>query len=70
MPSVKQRMLDIVDSVPENFFEGLKTTEMVFKLMFEYIDRYGEDETTILPGTNKHLNYEFLKEILEDKNPS
>ena len=39
MPSVKQRMLDIVDSVPENFFEGLKPTEMVFKLMFEYIDR-------------------------------
>ena len=70
MPSVKQRMLDIVDSVPENFFEGLKPTEMVFKLMFEYIDIYGEDETTILPGTNKHLNYEFLKEILEDKNPS
>ena len=70
MPSVKQRMLDIVDSVPENFFEGLKPTEMVFKLMFEYINRYGEDETTILPGTNKHLNYEFLKEILEDKNPS
>ena len=70
MPSVKQRMLDIVDSVPENFFEGLKPTEMVFKLMFEYIDRYGEDKTTILPGTNKHLNYEFLKEILEDKNPS
>ena len=70
MPSVKQRMLDIVDSVPENFFEGLKPTEMVFKLMFEYIDRYVEDETTILPGTNKHLNYEFLKEILEDKNPS
>ena len=70
MPSVKQRMLDIVDSVPENFFEGLKPTEMVFKLMFEYIDRYGEDETSILPGTNKHLNYEFLKEILEDKNPS
>ena len=70
MPSVKQRMLDIVDSVPENFFEGLKPTEMVFKLMFEYINRYGEDETTILPGTNKHLNYDFLKEILEDKNPS
>ena len=60
MPDVKQRMLDIVDSVPEDYFDGLKPTEMVFKLMFEYIDRYGEDETTIIPGTNKHLNRVLL----------
>lgn len=42
MPDVKQRMIDIVNSVPEDYFEGLKPTEMVFKLMFEYIDRYGK----------------------------
>lgn len=64
MADVKQRMLDIVDSVPEDFFDGLKPTEMAFKLMFEYIRRYGEDETTIIPGTDKHLNYETLKEML------
>ena len=58
MPDVKQRMLDIVDSVPEDYFDGLKPTEMVFKLMFEYIDRYGEDEKTIITGTNKHLHRE------------
>ena len=69
MPDVKQRMLDICDSVSEDFFDGLKPTEMVFKLMFEYIDRYGEDETTIIPGTNKHLTRETIKEMLEDKNP-
>ena len=68
MADVKQRMIDIVNSVPENFFDGLKPTEMVFKLMIEYIKRYGEDETTIIPGTNKHLNYETLKEMLEGKN--
>lgn len=68
MVDVKQRMIDIVNSVPENFFDGLKPTEMVFKLMIEYIKRYGEDETTIIPGTNKHLNYETLKEMLEGKN--
>ena len=68
MPSVKKRMIDIVNSVPKNFFEGLKPTEMVFKLMFEYIDRYGEDETTIIPGTNKHLTRETLSEILKNKN--
>lgn len=70
MADVKQRMLDICDSVPEDFFDGLKPTEMVFKLMFEYIDRYGEDETTILPGTNKHITRETIKEMLEDKNPN
>lgn len=40
---------------------------MVFKLMVEYIKRYGEDETTIIPGTDKHFNYENLKEIFENK---
>ncbi|MBR1884186.1 MAG: hypothetical protein IJ809_04540 [Clostridia bacterium] len=38
MANVKERMIDILDSVPEEFFDGLKPTEMVFKLMFEYID--------------------------------
>ncbi len=70
MVDVKQRMIDIIDSVPENFFDGLKHTEMVFKLMVEYINRYGEDETTIIPGTDKHFNYDTLKEIIENKNLS
>ena len=67
MPSVKQRMFDILDSVPEDFFDGLKPTEKVFKLMFEYINRYGEDETTIIPGTNKHLNLEYFRELFKDE---
>ena len=70
MADVKQRMIDIVNSVPDDYFDGLKPTEMVFKLMFEYIDRYGEDETTIITGTDKHFNYETLKEMLENKNPN
>ena len=37
MPDVKQRMIDIVNSVPDDYFDGLKPTEMVFKLMMEYI---------------------------------
>ncbi|MBO5004075.1 MAG: hypothetical protein J6D03_02245 [Clostridia bacterium] len=68
MADVKQRMLDIVNSLPENYFDNLKPTEMVFKLMMEYINTYGEDETTIIPGTDKHFNYETLKELLESKN--
>lgn len=68
MPDVKQRMIDIVNSLPEDYFDNLKPTEMVFKLMMEYINTYGEDETTIIPGTSKHFNYETLKELLESKN--
>lgn len=61
---VKSRMIEIVDNLPKDFFNNLKPTEMVFKLMMEYIKNYGEDETTIIPGTNKYLNYNNLKEIL------
>lgn len=68
MANVKQRMIDIVNSLPENYFDNLKPTEMVFKLMLEYINTYGEDETTIIPGTDKHFNYETLKELLESNN--
>lgn len=68
MANVKQRMIDIVNSLPENYFDKLKPTEMVFKLMMEYINTYGEDETTIIPGTDKHFNYETLKELLESNN--
>lgn len=66
MADVKQRMIDIVNSVPEDYFDGLRPTEMVFKLMVEYIKRYGEDETTIIPGTNKHISFETIKEMLKD----
>ncbi len=68
MPNVKQRLLDIVDSVPKDYFDGLKPTEQVFKLMIEYIKRYGGDETTIIPGTDKRLDIETLKEMLKDEN--
>lgn len=68
MVDVKQRMIDIVNSVPNNYFDGLKPTEMVFKLMFEYIERYGKDETTIIPGTNKYLTKETIKEMFENRN--
>ena len=68
MADVKQRMLDIVNSVPNDYFDDLEPIEMVFKLMMEYIKRYGEDETTPIPGTDKHFNYETLKEIIENQN--
>ena len=68
MSIVKNRMLNIVDSLPYNYFDDKSYTEMVFMLMKEYIDRYGEDETTIIPGTNKHLNFKTLQEMLYETN--
>mgnify|MGYP004506390349 CR=1 FL=1 len=83
MPDVKQRMIDIVNSVPEDYFEGLKPTEMVFKLMFEYIDRYGKvctleelkqhiDELEARHANNnikwrKICNYRYIFNIRQDK---
>ena len=67
MSKVKDRMLKIVDSLPENYFDNMTHSEMILRLMKEYLDRYGEDETTIIPGTNKHLNFETLKEMLDGK---
>lgn len=68
MSKVKDRMLEIVDSLPENYFDNKKYTEMVLILMKKYIEKYGQDETTIIPGTDKHLNLETLKDILYEIN--
>lgn len=64
MSLIKERMHKIVDSLPQNYFDNKTHSEMIFLLMKEYLDKYGEDQTTIIPGTNKHLNFETLKEIL------
>lgn len=67
MSKVKDRMLNILDSLPEDYFDNMTNTEKIWMLVKEYIERYGEDETTIIPGTNKHFNLETLKEIFEGK---
>ena len=67
MSKVKKRMLEIVDSLPKNYFDNMTNNQIVFILMKEYLDRYGEDETTIIPGTNKHFNLETLKQMLDGK---
>lgn len=66
MVDVKKRMLDIVDSLPDDFFDGLTSSQMIFKLMSEYIKIYGEDETTLIPGTNLHLNQKNLAKIINN----
>lgn len=66
MTEVKRRMIDIVNSVPSNFFDGLDPIEMVQKLIEEYIKIYGEDETTVIPGTDRHLNDEIFKKMINN----
>lgn len=67
MSKVKNRMLEILDSLPEDYFDDMTNTEKIWGLVKIYIERYGEDETTIIPGTNKHFNLETLKELSEGK---
>ena len=64
MSIVKDRMLKLVDSFPNNYFDNKTFDEILLLLVKVYLDKYGEDETTIIPGTNKHINLETLGEIL------
>lgn len=56
MQKVKQRMLEILNSLPEDCFDGKSTNEIICFLARRYLEIYGQDETTIIPGTdNKHF---------------
>lgn len=66
MSKVKNRMHDIVDSLPQDYFENKTYVEMILMLMEEYLNKYGEDETTIIPGTDKHFTFVVLKEMLNE----
>lgn len=66
MQKVKQRMLEILDSLPEDCFDGKPTNEIICFLARRYIEIYGEDETTIIPGTDKHFTVDdFPKTSIE-----
>ena len=64
MSKVKARMLEIIDSLPQDYFDNKSNTETMFVLIKNYLDKYGNDETTIIPGTNKHFSIEMLQELL------
>lgn len=49
---VKKRMIKIVETLSSDFFNDLKPTEMVFKLMLEYIKVY---EKSLLKFLNRFL---------------
>lgn len=64
MSIVKDRITKIAYSLPNNYFDDMSYTDIGLALMKEYLDRYGEDETTLIPGTDKHLSIATLREIL------
>lgn len=66
MQKVKQRMLEILDSLPEECFNGKSTNEIICFLARRYIEIYGKDETTIIPGTDKYFSVDdFPKTSIE-----
>lgn len=62
MSKVKQRMLEILDSLPQDCFDGKPTKEIICFLARRYIEIYGQDETTIIPGTDKHFTVDDFPE--------
>ena len=66
MSKVMERMKEIVSKLPEDYFDNLDEYESVGVLIKLYLDKYGEDETTLIPGTNKHMNREFLLKLKDD----
>jgi len=66
MSIVKDHMFKILNSLPEDYFDNKTYAEMILLLMKEYLDKYGEDETTLIPGTNQHFTFETLKQTFNE----
>lgn len=64
MSKVKKRMLEIVDSLPDDYFDNKSYNEMIILLVKRYLDKYGDDETTIIPGTDKHITMRTFVDVL------
>ena len=63
MKKVQKRMLEILDSLPPDCFDNKSSTEIAFFLGRRYVEIYGEDETTLKPGTkNEHFKVEDFPE--------
>ena len=65
MPKVIDRMKEIVSKLPQDCFDDMDEYEMVGILIDLYLKKYGEDETTLIPGTNTHMNYEYFKNLYD-----
>lgn len=71
MSKVKQRMIEIVNSLPKDYFDDMTYNEIILKLNNEYFKKYGKDETTMNLKNNTlyDIIYElfFFKALEESK---
>ncbi len=63
MSKVIDRMQKIVSELPQDYFDNMDEYATVGALIDLYLKKYGEDETTLIPGTNTHMNYEYFKNL-------
>lgn len=63
MSKVIDRMQKIVSELPQDYFDNMDEYATVGTLIDLYLKKYGEDETTLIPGTNTHMNYEYFKNL-------
>ena len=50
MPDIRQRLLHILDSAPSDYFDDLKPTEMVFKLMMDILKDMEKTKQLLFQG--------------------
>ena len=65
MSKVMDRMKEIVSELPKDYFDNMDEYASVGELLNLYLEKYGEDETTLIPGTNTHMNREYLLKLRE-----
>lgn len=65
MSKVIDRMEYIVSKLPQNYFDNMDEYATVGALIDLYLNEYGEDETTLIPGTNTHMNHEYFKSLYD-----
>lgn len=65
MSKVMDRMKEIVSELPQDYFDNMDEYATVGALIDLYLKKYGEDETTLIPGTNTHMNHEYLKDLYD-----
>ncbi len=67
MLDIKQKIMNIVNSVPDGYFNGLNSKEIVLKLMMEYTNRYGKDDDLNqinAQDTQSNTLYDFIYNLV------
>lgn len=65
MSKVMDRMKEIVSELPQDYFDNMDEYATVGALIDLYLKKFGEDETTLIPGTNTHMNRKYFKELYD-----